>query len=213
MQIEPSESAFAERYAARRSAGGVDDAGRRPGDAGFGLSQARRRQADELPARVGGRRRGARPPFDHRHRARSDLAHERRRAPRSTAARASRRDAFAPCPEPPLEALRALIAESRIALPDSAAADGRRRVRLSRLRHGAADGGTAAAQSRSDRHSRRRAGAADYHCGVRRGEGFDHRGDAGAPGAGRRRASRARRAPSSGLPASSRASTGRSTNR
>src|SRR5580704_13838013 len=27
-------------------------------------------------------------------------------------------DAFAPCPEPPLQALRALLAESRIALPD-----------------------------------------------------------------------------------------------
>ena len=52
-------------------------------------------------------------------------------------------DAFAPCAEPPLAALRALIAESRIALPDDAAADGGRRVRLSRLRHGAADGGAA----------------------------------------------------------------------
>src|SRR5216684_8316837 len=28
-------------------------------------------------------------------------------------------DLFAPCPEPPLQALRTLIAESRIALPDS----------------------------------------------------------------------------------------------
>jgi anthranilate synthase component 1 len=31
----------------------------------------------------------------------------------------SKADAFTPCPEPPLEALRALIAESRIALPDA----------------------------------------------------------------------------------------------
>jgi anthranilate synthase component 1 len=31
----------------------------------------------------------------------------------------SKREAFSPCPEPPLEALRALIAESRIALPDT----------------------------------------------------------------------------------------------
>src|ERR1700688_684505 len=30
-----------------------------------------------------------------------------------------KRDAFVPCPEPPLKALRALIAESRIDLPDS----------------------------------------------------------------------------------------------
>ena len=31
----------------------------------------------------------------------------------------SRRDVFAPCPEPPLQALRTLIAESRIALPEN----------------------------------------------------------------------------------------------
>ena len=43
---------------------------------------------------------------------------ERRTAPRSTATRASTPDGFAPCPQPPLEALRALIAESRIALPE-----------------------------------------------------------------------------------------------
>ena len=75
-------------------------------------------------------------------------------------------DAFAPCHEPPLAALRALIAESRIALPDGAAADGGRHLRLSRLRHGAADGGIAAAQSRSDRHSRCDPGAARPSCVV-----------------------------------------------
>ena len=67
------------------------------------------------------------------------------------------------------------------------AVDGGRRVRLSRLRHGAADGRAAAAQSRSDRHSRRHPGAPDHHRGVRRGEGRDHGGDAGAPGERRRR--------------------------
>ena len=39
------------------------------------------------------------------------------RAEINRAARA-KPDAFAPCPEPPLDALRALIAESRIALPE-----------------------------------------------------------------------------------------------
>ena len=46
---------------------------------------------------------------------------------------AAPKDAFAPCPQPPLEALRALIAECRIDLPDESAAAGRRAVRLSRL--------------------------------------------------------------------------------
>ena len=54
------------------------------------------------------------------------------------------------------QALRALIAESRIDAARRIAADGRRRVRLSRLRHGAADGRIAGAQSRSARHCRTR---------------------------------------------------------
>ena len=62
----------------------------------------------------------------------------------------ARPDAFAPCPEPPLVALRALIEESahrgrRI----DAAADGGGRVRLSRLRHGARDGAARSRQARS----------------------------------------------------------------
>ena len=68
---------------------------------------------------VGRRRRGARPLFDHRPRAGPDLAHESAARPKSTATPRSKPNAFAPCSEPPLQALRALIAESRIALPDS----------------------------------------------------------------------------------------------
>ena len=82
--------------------------------------------------------------------------------------------------------LRALIAESRIALPDASAADGRRRLRLSRLRHGAADGGfPGRAAFRSDRHSRRHSRPADAGRRVRRGRRYHHRGHAGAA-AGRR---------------------------
>ena len=43
------------------------------------------------------------------------------------------RDAFAPCPGQPLEALRALLAESRNRPSRRPAADGGRRFRLSRL--------------------------------------------------------------------------------
>ncbi len=43
---------------------------------------------------------------------------QRRARARSTAPRSPTPDAFAPCAQPPLEALRALIAECRIDLPD-----------------------------------------------------------------------------------------------
>ena len=52
-------------------------------------------------------------------------------------------DAFAPTPQPPLEAMRALHRRKPHRAAGRAAADGGRRVRLSRLRHGAADGGYA----------------------------------------------------------------------
>ena len=45
----------------------------------------------------------------------------------------SKPDAFSPCPQPPLQALRALLAESRISAAGKAAADGGGRLRLSRL--------------------------------------------------------------------------------
>ena len=109
-----------------------------------------RRRADELPARIGRRRRGARPLFDHRSRAGSDLARSWRDRPRSIATRVpGEATRSRPARTPPLDALRALIAESRIELPDDLAADGGRRVRLSRLRHGAADGAIAERQSRT----------------------------------------------------------------
>ena len=60
---------------------------------------------------------------------------------RDARARAGRVRADAPSRRS--QALRALIAESRIASARRPAADGGRRVRLSRLRHGAADGGAA----------------------------------------------------------------------
>ena len=123
-------------------------------------------------------------------------------------------EAFAPAGAPPLQALRALIAESRIALPDNAAADGGRRLRLSRLRHGAADGGhVGRAAARSDRHPGRHLASADPGGRLRRSEGHDHRRDAGAA-ASRRAPPRPRlRARPSACRRSSMRSTGRSTNR
>ena len=75
-------------------------------------------RADELPARIGRGRRGARPLFDHRARSRPGLAHATARSAEINRAARSKPDAFAPCAEPPLAALRALIAESRIELPE-----------------------------------------------------------------------------------------------
>ena len=56
-------------------------------------------------------------------------------------------DAFVPCPGDPLDALSALLAESRIEMPRRPAADVGGRLRLSRLRHGPPDGAPRAAQS------------------------------------------------------------------
>src|SRR5215831_14271014 len=63
-----------------------------------------------------------------------------------------------------------------------AAAHGCRYFRLSRLRHGAADGGVAAAQPRPDRNPRRGPNAPHNRGRVRQRERRDHRGHAGAPG-------------------------------
>ena len=78
MQIEPHGRRLRRALRARRSAGGVDHAGRRSRNAGLGLPEDRRRPADELSAGVGRRRRGARPLFGDRARSRPGLADERR---------------------------------------------------------------------------------------------------------------------------------------
>ena len=62
----------------RPAAGRVDPARRRSRNACFGHAEAQRRPADELPARVGRGRRGARALLDHRHRTRHRLARVRR---------------------------------------------------------------------------------------------------------------------------------------
>ena len=103
---------------ARRGAGGVDDAGRGPRNAGLGIPQDRHRQAAELSPGIGRRRRGARALFDHRPRSRRGVACARHRG-RDQPLGSDRPRAFVPCPEPPLAALRAFIKESRFLLPDS----------------------------------------------------------------------------------------------
>ena len=93
------------------------------------------------------------------------------------------------------------------------AANGGRRFRLSRLRHGAADGGFAAALARSDRHSRCDSYSSDVVVV------FDAVKDTITivtpvrPHAGRDRRRWRWRAPPSGIAPSSTRSTGRSTNR
>ena len=172
----------------------MDHARRRSRNAGLGVPENRRRAADELPVRVGRRRRGARPLFDDRARSRPDLANERRAGrDQPQCARQSRRL----CALPAAAARGAARADRR--KPHRAArgpaADGGRRVRLSRLRHGAADGGTARLPSRSDRHSRRGADPPDARRGVRRGEGLrspSSRRCAPSPASRRRRRLRAR---------------------
>ena len=84
----------------------------------------------------------------------------------------SKPDAFAPCPEPPLAALRALIAESRIALPEglppmAAGVFGYLGYDMVRLMEE-----LPAAQSRPDRHSRRDPDPPDGRRRVRRREGL-----------------------------------------
>ena len=73
-----------------------------------------------------------------------------------------------------------------------AAADGGRRVRLSRLRHGASDGGyVGRASARSDRDSGSDPAAADFGGRLRCREGHHHRRHAGAAACRRQRRGRA----------------------
>ena len=107
----------------------------------------------------------------------------------------ARPDAFAPCGEPPLDALRGFIAESRIDLPAglppmAAGIFGYLGYDMVRLIEQLAD-----AQSRPARPARRHPGAADRDGHLRRREGRDHRRHAGAAGdigLGEDRATRAR---------------------
>ena len=91
-------------------------------------------------------------------------------------------DAFVPCPGDPLDALRALLAESRIADAARPAADVGGNIRLSRLRHGEAHGAPRASQARSDRRARSPPDPPDRHGGVRRRARRDVGCDAGPPG-------------------------------
>ena len=112
-----------------------------------------------------------------------------------------RHGAFAPCDEAPLAALRALIAESRIELPDAlppmaAGVFGYLGYDMVRLMEE-----LAAAQSRPDRHSRRDPAAPDHRRRVRRGRGH---ASPWSRRCGRKRASRPRPrspAPANGSPA------------
>jgi hypothetical protein len=90
-------------------------------------------------------------------------------------------DAFVPCPGK--AARGAAGAARRIAHRNAArpAADVGGRVRLSRLRHGAAHGAAAAGQTRSDRRSRSAARPPDRDGRVRHGARRDGGGDAGRP--------------------------------
>src|SRR6266704_1418502 len=70
-------------------------------------------------------------------------------------------------------------------------ADGRRPIRLSRLRHGAADGGASSAEAGPDRHSRRNPHPPGPGHRVRYGGGHAHHRRAGAAGARNPREARA----------------------
>ena len=93
--------------------------------------------------------------------------------------------AFVAEPRPALDSLRALIAETRLEVPAQSAADGGRAGRLSRLRHGPADGAAAGEEPRRDR---RAGGADDPADAVRDLRQRERRADAGRAGlsAGRR---------------------------
>ena len=116
--LEPSFEAFEAAWARGREPGRLCPAGGRSGHAGQPDAEAGRGAGRYLHAGIGDRRRSARALFHRRHEARSDLALPWHAVARSTARRGLTRRPFSPCPAHPLDTLRALIAESRIDLPD-----------------------------------------------------------------------------------------------
>ncbi len=115
----------------------------------------------------------------------------RRRQPASTAqARFDRRRLRARWSGHPLDTLRALIAESRIDLPDDLPAGGGGALRLPRLRHDPAGRASAEREPRPAGPARRRAAAPLGRGGARRREG---RGDRGLARLGQSTAFGARR--------------------
>ena len=168
----------------------MDDAGRGPRNAGLGLPQGRRRPADELPAGIGRRRRDARALFDHRSRSGPGLARQWRRGrdqPRRTVQSQQFRSLFRSA----ARFLARPAGREPHRITREAAAHGRRPIRLSRLRHGAADGGASSAEAGPDRHSRRNPHPPGPGHRVRYGRGHAHHRRAGAVGARNPREARA----------------------
>ena len=190
MQLFPAIEDFTAGLRGRPQPGGLDPPRRRPRHARLADAEADRGAQGQLPARERHRRRGARPLLDHGHEARPDLGVPRHRPPASTAPPASTPTAWRDEPADPLASLRALIAESRIELAARAAADGRRPLRLPRLRHGPAGRAPAGRQPRPARPARRDHAAPLGGADRRRGEGRGHRRQ---PGLGRLRPQPARR--------------------
>ncbi len=160
MQMLPSLEAFTKRYKAGEAAGRVDAHRRRSRDAGFGVPEAGAGTRLQLPARVGRRRSLARALLGHRARAGSGVARQRRyggdqplsaQEAEEVRARGKADARLAPEPHRGFEA----GASAR------AAAHGRRRVRLYRLRYRAAHREAAQSERGRARRSRQRADAAD----------------------------------------------------
>ena len=192
MTTLPDYEAFARAYISRRGGSRGHDAGRRPRDAGLGLSQARARASRQhVPARIGRGRGAARPLFDDRPRSRPHLPLDRRRR-RDQPPGAHRSRRLRPLPR--RSARRLAFAAQGIAHRHAArpAADVGGDIRLSRLRHGAAHGAPRARQARPDRRARRPAHPPDRHGGVRRRARRDGDRDAGAACARRLRPRRLR---------------------
>ena len=189
MQIEPSGEKFAARYAAGAPqvvwTTLVADL-ETPVSAFLKVAGARPKNSTPMSflLEFGGGRRGARPLFDHRARAGPHLP--RQRPVRRDQSHPAERSACLFAGRP---AAACGIARTHRRKPHGAAgcaaADGRRRIRLPRLRHGAADGGFfTGAGRRPDRHSRCDPSSSDLGDCLRCGRGHDHHRHAGAAAGG-----------------------------